>query len=102
MTTYTYIGDDWSYWGTDSTSGTTEYKIKKPILMEDWWKNWEPNPQPEDPRDIFDKNTTITTKEGELIILTYGTIYEIEKLTGKKIEELTKKQINDYIMVLKL
>jgi len=115
---YTYSNNtsNISWTSTTSTSDGTywEYKPKK---YKDWsynrFKEWEIYPwrpskedrghgKSVDPREIFNEVTAIKTKDGENLDLTYGQIYEIEKMTGKSIEELTEEEIKEQLMVLEL
>jgi hypothetical protein len=59
-------------------------------------------PNDENPREIFNKQTSIITIDGKLVVLSYNKIYEIEKQSNKKIEELSEKEIKDILMVIEL
>ena len=115
---YTYSNNtsNISWTSTTSTSDGTYWKYT-PKKYKDWsydrFREWEIYPsipskkdrsheKQSDPREIFNEITTIETKDGENLDLTYGQMYEIEKLTGKLIEELTEEEIKEQLMVIEL
>lgn len=63
---------------------------------------WFPTkPDSESVDDVFNRKRLIRTKDSELIELTYAEIYELKRL--KKIpEEMTKDEITDVILVLRI
>jgi len=77
----------------------------KPATWEDVFKiNWDKInqvPKPEKPTDIFSREETIITKDGESISLTLGELYELEKL-GLDPTKMTKEELEQQLLAIRL
>ena len=95
-------------WGTITTNGITSTYY--PNYTYDnttsntgtWFGNVKLVPNREEtPDEAFSKKKTITTKDGNQLELTFAEIYELKRL--KKIpEEMTKDEITDVLLVLRI
>jgi len=103
---------NYTYTPTSSYSNTTHtYKWVSGIDYSDYTKWRTPKkfkyswPEPsikEGIRERLNEKITIITKNNNPIEISYGEIYEIEKITGKKIEELEEEELLNHLMAIRL
>jgi hypothetical protein len=66
-----------------------------------WWGSSTVTLKEETPDEAFAKKKTITTKDGSKLELTFAEIYEFKRM-GKVLEEMTKDEITDILLVLRI
>lgn len=80
------------------------FERSKPYIKKKEWDDYvdyiKPN-KPQNPEDMFDKQTVKYTKDKEPIMLTYGEIYELKK-AGYIIEEMTLEEVEKALLAIRL
>jgi hypothetical protein len=109
MTETTTNGKD-SWWisttNTTSTGTVTGSYVYPNIPIDDsnWYGTYTGTyikSDSESADDIFNRKRMIRTKDSELIELTYAEIYELKRMK-KVAEEMTKNEITDVLLVLRI